>query len=237
MFWGIFLHVCFCFTLGVNGSEYNGGKVIELNHKNNILLRGVINQQRASQVIHEINRRENKSELYLILDTPGGDVTHGMQIIGEVQSHNLNCIVQKAYSMGFAILQACNKRYLLPFGSVMQHQISMGIQGELGKIKSYVSLVTQYQSYLVDLQAQRINVTSDQFIRNTDNDWWLFGKNAILENVGDEVVTMKCTSNLTKRNISITNGGFEFIYSACPLITKELEKRKTNNNIDTIFYL
>ena len=229
MFWGMLLYVCFCFTLG--------DKVIELNHKNNILLRGVINQQRASQVIHEINMKENKSDVYLILDTPGGDVVYGMQIIAEVQSHNLNCIVQKAYSMGFAILQSCKHRYLLPFGSVMQHQISMGVQGELGKIKSYVSLVTQYQSYLVNLQAQRINMSSDHFIQKTDNDWWLFGENAVLENVGDEVVNIKCTTNLTKRNLSITNSGYEYVYSACPLITKELEKRKTEKKQETIIYL
>ena len=41
--------------------------VIKLNSKNNIILRGVINHERASQVIHELNTRYHKNETYLIL--------------------------------------------------------------------------------------------------------------------------------------------------------------------------
>jgi hypothetical protein len=40
----------------------------------------------------------------------------------------MSCIVEKAYSMGFVILQVCKIHYILPFGKIMQHQISFRIQ-------------------------------------------------------------------------------------------------------------
>lgn len=211
--------------------------VIKLNSKNNIILRGVINHERASQVIRELNTRNHKNETYLILDTPGGDVEAGMQIMNEVKNHNVKCIVQRAYSMGFVILQACSTRYILPFGSVMQHQISFGIRGELGKVKSYTSLVEQYENYLADLQSKRIRMSVDAFVQKTTNEWWLFGENIIFENVGDTIVNVECDVSLTKKNVTIPNGGFDYIYSACPLITKELEKNRNSESREYVLFI
>ena len=160
-----------------------------------------------------------------------------MQIMNEVKNHHVKCIVQRAYSMGFVILQACSTRYILPFGSVMQHQISFGIRGELGKVKSYTSLVEQYENYLADLQSRRIRMPVDTFIQRTANEWWLFGENVILENVGDIVVNVECDVSLTRKNVTIPNGGFDYIYSACPLITKELEKRRNSESREYILFM
>ena len=213
-------------------------ETIELNSKNNIILRGEINEESTANIIYEISKIKNKSDLLLILDTPGGSVNHGIQIMNEVQQHNISCIALKAYSMGFAILQSCNKRYVIPSSTVMQHQISVSLGGELGKIKSYISLVSQYEYYLTDIQSKRVNVTYEDFVSKTMNDWWLFGENIIYNNVADQMVNIKCTHQLSKSNFTLTKGNYEYTYSSCPIITKEIDKQKNKNSNDySIFYI
>lgn len=213
----------------------NSIDIIDLTTKNTIILRGSINQESVSNAINEINKHSNKSNVYLILDTPGGEVYHGMQIINELEYHKINCIVQKAYSMGFAILQACNIRYILPHATVMQHQMSLGLGGEFEKIKNYFSMINQYNMYLTNLQSNRINMNPDDFMNKVNNEWWLFGSNIINENVADRMVYIKCTPSLTNSNYTVSVGNYDYTYSSCPLITKELKKNKNKKGDDFSF--
>jgi ATP-dependent protease ClpP protease subunit len=209
-------------TFGIFG-EYN---TIELNNYNNIILKDVITKESVSNVVYEINKVYNKSSLYLILDTVGGEVEHGMKIINEIKKYNISCVAIRAYSMGFAILQACKKRYVLPDTTVMQHQISFGIQGEFEKIKSHMVLTQQYENYLVQLQMNRIRLSYFDFTSKIDNEWWIFGENIIFENVADEIVYVSCTPQLTTDNYTITLYNHDITYSSCPLISKELQKKR-----------
>ena len=213
--------------------------VIRLTYTNNILLRGPIDEESASRVIYEINKAQNKSDLYLILDTPGGEVQQGMHIIDEVQRHEISCVAIRAYSMGFAILQACKTRYVVPSSSVMQHQISLGIGGELGKIQNYLAFVAQLEESLVELQSRRICMTPEYFSNKMNNDWWLYGHNIVTENVADEVIYLQCSPKLSNKNVTITRGSYTYIYSACPLITKEIDKfrDKKSNEITFVYGL
>lgn len=210
---------------------------INLNVTNNIILRGTINEESVSRTIYEINKIINKNEIYLILDTVGGEVFHGMELINELENHNINCIVQKAYSMGFALLQACNKRYILPHSTVMQHQMSMGLAGEIGKIQSSIILASQYEYYLTNLQSNRINIDPNIFKNKINNEWWSFGSNIINENIADEMIYISCSPSLTILNYTINKGNYEITYSSCPLITKELfkEKKKKSDPFSFLF--
>ena len=69
-------------------------------------------------------------ELYLT------DESAGSRIVDEIQKYDLDCIAHKAYSMGFVILQACNKRYITQYSSVMQHQISYGVSNEIKLVRN-----------------------------------------------------------------------------------------------------
>ena len=124
----MFLYAFFLFYYLVNAID-----TIQLNTTNNLVLKGEVNSKMATDFIYELNKRTNKSDIYVFLNTNGGSVEEGMKIISEINKYGSSCIVEKAYSMGFAILQNCKERYILPHGSIMQHQISLGIMNE--KIK------------------------------------------------------------------------------------------------------
>lgn len=218
----------------------NSLNTINLNTTNLITVKGEITDDLASRFVYEINQREDKSKLYVFIDSNGGSVDAGNQIVEEIQKYNLDCIANRAISMGFIILQSCKLRYLTKYGLLMQHQMSYGINGEKEKIENYVRFVGQISDSLQQMQAEKIGITSDELKRNTLNDWWLFGENAVTNNCVDEVITVSCSSELTNSTYTEDVGSYTYTYSKCPLVKKYIDKKKNTNKVsfeDYIFYV
>lgn len=219
-----------------NEETSNEVKTIKFNTTNTLTLKGVINAENTNRFLHQFNLKENKNQLYLFIDSPGGSVEDGYKIITEIMKYNITCIAEKAYSMAFAILQSCNTRYILPFGKLMQHQISLGLMNELGKIESYIKFINEMEVELLKLQSNKIGISSEELKNRTMNEWWLFSNNAINENCADNIVNVECTKKLTLDTYTINSGMYDYIYSKCPLIPDYIEK-KENNNKDYIYFI
>lgn len=223
----------FCFSSNITIEK----QTISLNSNNLLILKGEINDKLASKFIHELNKKEKKQDVFVYLDTNGGSVDAGNKIVEEILKYNLNCIASKAISMGFVILQSCNKRYITNYATLMQHQISYGIINEKEKVESYVNYIKQVDIKLTKLQADKIGISPSRLKKNTYNDWWLFGDNAINENCADEAVNIKCSSKLTNQNYTIDSGSYTYIYSKCPLVINHIDKFKNKNQEDYIFFI
>ena len=137
--------ICIIPTMTANASDNSirSPVRITLTTTNSLLIKGPVTEETTTEFIYALNKMKNKHNIYIYLDTPGGSVEHGNKIVSEIQKYKLNCIAERAYSMGFVILQACKNRYITPYGRIMQHQISYGVSGEKGKVESYVSFVNQ----------------------------------------------------------------------------------------------
>ncbi len=215
--------------------------IMDLTTSNLVMVKNQINKESVSYAIEKIQNSKNTSDLILYLDSPGGNVEDGLDLITEIRKNNISCVAQRAYSMAFAILQSCEYRYMLPSGRLMQHQISFGIEDSLYKIQNYVSYVSQMENYLVNMQANKINMNKKLFVEKTANDWWIFGENAIFNNIVDGIVDVKCSKSLIDKNFTQTINGKKVTYSNCPIIHKEREKEKSANpfsflNLDSIDY-
>ena len=221
-----------------NEESNNEVKTIKFNTTNTLTLKGVINAENTNRFLHQFNLKENKNQLYLFIDSPGGSVEDGYKIIAEIMKYNITCIAEKAYSMAFAILQSCTTRYILPFGKLMQHQISLGLMNELGKIESYIKFINEMEVELLKLQSNKIGISSEELKNRTMNEWWLFSNNAINENCADNIVNVECTKKLTLDTYTINSGMYDYIYSKCPLIPDYIEKKENNkNNKDFIYFI
>ena len=196
---------------------------IYLNVSNVITIKDAIDDETATSFLHKLNMLKNKNGIYVYLDTPGGSVESGNKILMEVQKYNLSYIADRAYSMGFVILQGCANRYITHYGRLMQHQISYAIKNEKGKIDSYSNFIDQIETELVGLQADRIQIPHDEFRLKTMNEWWMVGKYAIDNNCADQIVDVFCDTKLTNTNITEEYGPIDFVYSACPLIPGPVE--------------
>lgn len=213
----------------------NATDVLHFNATNNIMLKGEVNSKMATEFIYELNKRANKSNVFVFLNTNGGSVQEGMKIISEINKYGSICIAEKAYSMGFAILQNCKERYILPHGSLMQHQISLGVMNEKGKIDNYMKYIDQIENQMTHVQSLRVGMSPDEFKLKTMNEWWLYGENAVTHNCADKVVNVECSSELTQSTYTETKHGYTYTYSKCPLVTDEIKKKKMKDN-DEIDY-
>jgi len=212
-------------------------QTISLNPNNLLIIKGEINDNLASKFIHELNKKDKKEEVYVYLDTNGGSVDAGNKIVEEILKYNLDCIASKAISMGFVILQSCNKRYITDYATLMQHQISYGIMNEKEKVESFVNYIKQVDTKLTKLQADKIGISPSKLKKNTYNDWWLFGDNAIYENCADETVNIECSSKLTNQNYTLDSGSYTYIYSKCPLVINHIDKIKNKNQEEYFFFI
>lgn len=214
-----FFLLCFLFI------KSYGKQNVFLTKDNVIIVKDAIDDESVSQVIYKLNKMKNKEDVYIYLDTPGGSVESGNRLLMEIQKYNLSCIADRAYSMGFVLLQGCKNRYIRPYGRIMQHQISYAIRNEKGKIDSYQDFINQLENDLVNMQSSRVGLTPQEFRYKTMNDWWMIGKNALKNECVDDIVDVFCDQALTNQNYTVNYGSVEFIFSQCPLVTSPIDSR------------
>jgi len=226
-------------TFNNSNNSNNSNKSIKsltLNNNNFILLNGNIDTKTTNHFIYQLNLIHNKKDIYVYIDSPGGNVEDGNKILNEIQKYNIKCIAEKAYSMAFAIFQGCSKRYIIPYAKLMQHQISFGISNEKAKVESYINFINQIENELIILQSSKIGITHKEFKEKTYNEWWIFGKSNIEQNCADKIIQVKCSKQLTTLNYTLSEKNYDYVYSKCPLVNHYLEKIKKESDDDTSIY-
>ena len=204
---------------------------VTLNPDNVITIKGPINKDTASEFIYGLNKIENKQDIFVFIDTPGGSVDDGMKMFDEIDKFNMTCIAQRAYSMGFTILQACAKRFITPYATLMQHQMSYGLRGEKEKLENYAMHVKDMDDRLTQIQARKIGITDKEFKDKTYNDWWLFGEKILRENCADDFLYVSCSPELTNTNYTYLGN----VYSGCPLVSEPIVKKQTGFSLSDLF--
>lgn len=179
---------------------------------------------------------------YLVLYTPGGSIDAGNRLITFLKTRpDISCIVQRAYSMGFSILQACANRYVLDHSILMQHQATLGLPPtKMANLMSEISSILAQQEELDTVQAKRMKLTLKAFQKLVHDDLWIYsGAKAVELNAADKVVSASCSSYLVaKKEVSTVRQLLMGMFpveikvekSACPLIlTKKVIQEETND--------
>jgi ATP-dependent Clp protease protease subunit len=172
--------------------------------------------------------------IYLFLNTPGGSIQAGMELIQFLKSLNrpVNTVTLFAASMGFQIAQNLGQRYITEFGVLMSHKAAGGFRGEFGGDSSQID--SRYGMWLRRLnQLDKVTVkrtngkkTLEQYRREYDNELWLNGEEGVIEGYADAVVNVRCDSTLSgTRDQEVNFLGFRFMISVdkCPTRTGVVE--------------
>lgn len=212
-------------------------KLITLSSDNVVIIRGPIDEKSSSNFIFELLKLKSKT-VYVYLITPGGSVVHGHNIIqtidAVVQSGvEIVCIGDVVNSMGFVILQACPTRYVRSASILMQHQMSLGLDGPIEQIKSRLEFISGIKEIIETIETDRLKISKEDFFKRIDNDWWLYGKQAVENNVADEVVNVLCDHEMVTETyttkISSPFGSIKFKFSKCPLIWDPIDTKMKGN--------
>lgn len=199
---------------------------VVLTPTNHLAVRGPIDDDLASAFV-DASQRTYPDVMYVYIASPGGSVAAGERMVEEMQLRNYTCVVDSAYSMAFALVQACARRWIRSSGTMMQHRISVhDVSGDLAAVLSLLHHTDAIRQRLDAMQAARVGLTVDAFVAKTATDWWLDATTAVEAGCADTVVGITCSRELAAQRVQRTETtvvGFLATatvreYSACPLV-------------------
>ena len=139
---------------------------------------------------------EPDQDIYLYVNTPGGQVSSGMAIYDTMQYIKPDvqtiCIGQAA-SMGALLLAAGanGKRFSLPHARIMIHQPSGGFQGQHTDIEIQAKEITRIRDILDGILATHSGQDPKKVRKDTERDHYMTGEEALKYGLIDKLITKR----------------------------------------------
>jgi ATP-dependent Clp protease protease subunit len=145
-----------------------------------VFLGSEVKDQNANAICAQmllLNAEDDKSDIFLYINSPGGSVDSGMAIYDTMQFIPNDVVtvgMGLAASMGQFLLAAGTKgkRYALPHARIMMHQPSGGIGGSASDIKIQAEQSLLLKKQLNELQAHHTGQSIEQIEIDSDRDRW-----------------------------------------------------------------
>jgi ATP-dependent Clp protease, protease subunit len=162
-----------------------------------IFLGGPISDEMANVIIAQmifLEYEDQKKDIKLYINSPGGSVTAGMAIYDTMQyvqpSVSTIC-VGVAASMAATLLAggAAGKRLALPNVEVMVHQVMGGAEGQASDIEINAKHILKIKQRLNDLLAKHTGKSIKQVEKDTDRDYYMSAEEAKAYGIVDQIVT------------------------------------------------
>lgn len=157
-----------------------------------IMLTGEITKNSSSLFIKQF--RDTKTDPLVYIDSIGGFVYYGHEIITEILTSNKNvtCFAKMASSISFDIFQMCTNRYVMTNSLLFQHSINYTMTGTLDDIFKQLEQVILIDAMndLIDLKiANLMNYTFEEYRNKLKTNLYINGGNEILKfNLADKII-------------------------------------------------
>lgn len=257
----IILTVVLVPRLSVSKTAGNSETVV-LSASNTLVLNSEVNGDSVGELMLKAKQLDSKlsghlggdsqKPLYLFLDTPGGSIQSGLELIEAFQGlgRPVHTITLFSASMGFQIAQNLGDRLILKNGVLMSHHAAGEIQGSFGGV-SPSQMDSRYKLWIDrirELDEQTVKRTNgkqtyESYTKEYDHEMWLTGTQSIAEGYADRIVTVKCDKTLTgvqTKHVSFLGMDVGYDIDNCPINTNPMNVRvgsldgKTMINQDTI---
>ena len=139
-------------------------------------------------------------DIYLYLNSPGGNVSSGMAIYDTMQflrsPVNTICMGMAA-SMGSFLLAAgrAGRRSALPHSRIMIHQPSGGAQGTAADIEIQAKEILYLRAQMNGLYAKHTGRPLEQIERDMERDFFMSAEEAVKYGIIDSVITQPIAEN------------------------------------------
>ena len=139
---------------------------------------------------------EPDQDIYLYVNSPGGQVSSGMAIYDTMQYIKPDvqtiCIGQAA-SMGALLLAAGanGKRFSLPHARIMIHQPSGGFQGQHTDIEIQAKEISRIREILDGILATHSGQDPKKVHKDTERDHYMTGEEALKYGLIDKLITKR----------------------------------------------
>jgi ATP-dependent Clp protease, protease subunit len=140
-----------------------------------------------------LDNEDNKKDIKLYINSPGGSVTAGMAIYDTMQyvkSKVSTICVGTASSMAAVLLSAGakGKRFILPNAETMLHQVMGGAEGQATDIKIRAEHILRIKDRLNQILVNHTGQTLKKIEADTDRDYYLTAEEAIKYGLADKII-------------------------------------------------
>ncbi len=165
--------------------------------KDRIIFLGTeINDVVANSIIAQLlflENQEPEKDIKIYINSPGGSVTAGMAIYDTMQyikSDVSTICVGMAASMASVLLAsgAKGKRFCLPNGEVMIHQVMGGTNGQASDIKIHAERILKIKDKLNEILAKHTGKGIKTIEKDADRDYFMDAKEAVEYGIIDKIV-------------------------------------------------
>lgn len=239
---GLVLTILFVSIPSTLSGAATGPDTVVLTKDNTMVLNSEVNGDSVSKIIGSAKSLDSaltgakekvtgKKPLYLFLNTPGGSIQAGLELIEAMHGlgRQVNTITLFAASMGWQIAQNLDDRLILKNGVLMSHHAAGEFAGSFGGV-SPSQVDSRYQLWLDrvrELDEQTVKRTNgkqtyDSYTKAYDHEMWVTGTKAVEGGYADRVVTVKCDETLSgTTTYQLVFMGFPVSYDLdnCPLNT------------------
>lgn len=173
---------------------------LSLDPKQVIVFNTEVTEESVNLAIKKINDlRDNKKDIYILLDSPGGSVFSGVLLISYMEAskvpvHTVN--TGMCASMCAQIFSHGATRYMLNRSTLMYHLASGGVRGTMYNMKSLLKYIdittTKLDAYIAD----RAGMDRDKFADLVGKDLWIDAEDALALRLGDELATVAIKTDL-----------------------------------------
>ena len=164
-----------------------------------IMLSGEINDDTATLVVSQLlylSSIDNKKDISIYINSPGGSVTAGMAIYDTMQliDNDIKTIcVGLAASMGAFLLAGGTKgkRYALPNSEIMIHQPLGGVKGQVTDIEILTKRLSITKNNMNKILAINTGKDEKTIEQDTERDNFMSAIEALEYGLIDKVITKK----------------------------------------------
>jgi ATP-dependent Clp protease protease subunit len=165
-----------------------------------IYLGGPVGDEMANLIIaqlHFLANEDEKTDIHLYINSPGGSVSSGMGIIDTlkfIKPDVCTYIIGQAASMG-SIIAACGtrgKRYALPNARNLMHQPLIGgvLEGQATDLEIEAREMLRIRERLYSIYAEATGQTPARIAEDCDRNKWLDEKEMLEYGLIDKVLTV-----------------------------------------------
>lgn len=203
---------------------------VKLGTANTVTIRGEISSESmieaAKKLVHLDSIRGNRGyPIYLVFDSPGGDIVAGEEFIEIAKTlENVQTITVFAASMASAIVEAMpGRRLVLSSGILMFHRAAGQVSGqfETGEMESRLDFYKRFVRRMEQRNADRMSLSLKKYKSQVKDELWLTSGDAINKGAADEIVSLQCSQKLMDEKQTIVQDlmiyQVKLDYSGCPL--------------------
>ncbi len=161
-----------------------------------IFLGEMIDDRVANNVIAQmlfLESQDNKSDIKLYINTPGGSVTDGLAIYDTMQYVKCDVVtlcLGMAASMGALLLSAgaSGKRMALPNSQILIHQVMGGVEGQASDIKIKAEQILKIKDRLNQILVKHTGKDLKTIEQDTDRDYYMTADEVLKYGLIDKVI-------------------------------------------------